>query len=1228
MRRNAPPVVENLDPALRPTARRPGPIRDEWGESAPGQAAHAAQSPLEAIVARMARPAPRPGPVPDLAHAGGPNLDRLAAALDAVVDRLASAEDRARELSETTVEQQDRLATSLAAVLSAIGDRLEAVETNLEQSSETTAKVSEESHGISAALETMRDDLASLSEKFGSDRDKNWSNAVATMRSDVESLRTSIGGLATRGALEELEKGLHRIASDLIASRSGDIGALARKTDDLKREISALAEHSRAGLREHVTAELASLRARIEELAAPTGDEIGLSDLRASLLALQAQVSELADPARIDTLSQEVAVIGRHLAEIRLNQVGRKEFAGLAKGLEEIFSRLDGVKALNSANLPARLDQVQASVKALGTADLPGRLDQVQASVKELLERPADNSSLEAGLGRLEQRVGAMSAGLPARLDGLRNGIQELLARPDMKVPEGLLATLAKLEQNMAGLASGQVQHDAALDLGFAGLSSKTDRVLAAVAAIPGPLLERLDEHGAALEIGFVGVSSKADRILTEVEATSRPVLEKLDQHGVHLETGLAGLSSKVDRIAAEIEATSNPILEGLDQLASLPAKTDRILAALEVQPPSVALDGLVSQVEQIATELTSPSSPLLERLDRIGDDIARAGHQADTAALELMLRSIQERIGEKPDTEAIEQALRSLNEKFDPAETQAALDRMSQQIGAMTAHLARTATGEPMQGVATEITEAARRMYEDAVVIAERAARAAIQEAAVTRGGVPPEFETIRTELAALKALHAESEQRTQHTLKAVHNALETLVLRNQSGGGPVAPLGEPAAPDAPPAVRLETAVRRLHAAAMAQAETLRNPHASRVDDPGDVLLEPGERPAPNSAVAVSDDAGPNTLRAGLIAAARRSRRNNAERMQEAGPPEPNADAPREPPISNQTLIERIRQTFDHGRRPLVLGLVAAALAGGAVQITNGLRSDPSGEEAASDPAQAGVPATASAGPDLASGPAKPAGIPGERSVSAKEAPAATGSLTEPSTGLADLAEIDLPSALPEMMQDAVRRGEPGAVHELASRLADGRGLARDPALAARLFERAAQAGYAPAQFRLGNLFEKGTGVGRDVALARYWYEQAAEGGNTRAMHNLAVILAEGIDGRPDYAVALRWFRSAAEHGLRDSQFNLGVLLARGLGTSQDFAGSYLWFALAAAQGDEEAARKREEVAARLQPAELAMARSQAEAWRVKPAAPGANEGALQATGPARTPEIAGAGV
>ena len=80
-----------------------------------------------------------------------------------------------------------------------------------------------------------------------------------------------------------------------------------------------------------------------------------------------------------------------------------------------------------------------------------------------------------------------------------------------------------------------------------------------------------------------------------------------------------------------------------------------------------------------------------------------------------------------------------------------------------------------------------------------------------------------------------------------------------------------------------------------------------------------------------------------------------------------------------------------------------------------------------------------------------------------------------------------------------------------------------------------------------------------------------------------LAVLYAEGIDGSPDYKAAAEWFRKSATHGVTDSQYNLAVLYARGIGVGSNMVESYKWFALAAANGDTAAAKKRDEVAARL---------------------------------------------
>ncbi len=175
--------------------------------------------------------------------------------------------------------------------------------------------------------------------------------------------------------------------------------------------------------------------------------------------------------------------------------------------------------------------------------------------------------------------------------------------------------------------------------------------------------------------------------------------------------------------------------------------------------------------------------------------------------------------------------------------------------------------------------------------------------------------------------------------------------------------------------------------------------------------------------------------------------------------------------------------------------------------------------------------------------------------------------------------------------LRSAAVAGDGAAAYEVAIRFADGRGVPVSLEDAAIWFERAANKGLVPAQFRYASLLEKGQGVKKDLVQARRLYTAAAAKGNGKAMHNLAVLYAEGIEGKPDYATAAQWFRKASQRGVADSQYNLAVLCARGLGTEKSVTESYKWFALAAAQGDRESAKKRDEVASRLEADELAAA-------------------------------------
>ncbi len=177
-------------------------------------------------------------------------------------------------------------------------------------------------------------------------------------------------------------------------------------------------------------------------------------------------------------------------------------------------------------------------------------------------------------------------------------------------------------------------------------------------------------------------------------------------------------------------------------------------------------------------------------------------------------------------------------------------------------------------------------------------------------------------------------------------------------------------------------------------------------------------------------------------------------------------------------------------------------------------------------------------------------------------------------------------------VLRAAALKGDPTAAYEVGVRFAEGKGVAPNFEEAAKWYDRAAQAGVVPALFRLGTFYEKGLSVKTDLDIARRYYMQAAERGNAKAMHNLAVLDADGGGKGANYKNASQWFRKAADRGVADSQYNLGILYARGIGVEQNLAESFKWFSLAAAQGDAESARKRDEIAKRLDAQSLAAAK------------------------------------
>ncbi len=168
---------------------------------------------------------------------------------------------------------------------------------------------------------------------------------------------------------------------------------------------------------------------------------------------------------------------------------------------------------------------------------------------------------------------------------------------------------------------------------------------------------------------------------------------------------------------------------------------------------------------------------------------------------------------------------------------------------------------------------------------------------------------------------------------------------------------------------------------------------------------------------------------------------------------------------------------------------------------------------------------------------------------------------------------------------------------------LGDG-GLGTDDAEPVKWFRKAADQGNARAQFWLGQAYYVGRGVPQDYAEAMTWLRKAADQSNRDAESQVAWMYDQGQGVAQDYAEAAKWYRKSAEHGVVSDLFRLGERYAIGQGVPQDYTQAHMLFNLAASKNNEgesrdSAVRKRNEVAAKMTPAQIADAQKLAREWK-----------------------------
>lgn len=179
---------------------------------------------------------------------------------------------------------------------------------------------------------------------------------------------------------------------------------------------------------------------------------------------------------------------------------------------------------------------------------------------------------------------------------------------------------------------------------------------------------------------------------------------------------------------------------------------------------------------------------------------------------------------------------------------------------------------------------------------------------------------------------------------------------------------------------------------------------------------------------------------------------------------------------------------------------------------------------------------------------------------------------------------------------------GDAVSQYYLGLMIANGNGVAADPAAAAAWLEKSAVQGYGRAQNALGELYFYGRGVSTDYERAREWFQKAANQGLAAAQRNLAhYYLIQGRAGYPKAVFWLKkatserdpldelelatiyswmggdtrrkvmyWLRKAANHGVAEAQYQYGVM--HQVAVPKQYEKALYWYQRADAQGHREA--------------------------------------------------------
>ncbi len=1101
----------------------------------------------------------------------------IAAALDRLTARLRAMDDRSRATVPNLIRRLDEIEQRLAVQAE-------------------TGRTDGSLKGVSAMVEKLARDIEDADERARTMIEGQRAAGPVAPAADVTRVTEAIRDLDRRiarmgerpqpqrqdsaPALDDIGSRLTALLAERPKTRASAAGERAATIDAALRGLEARIDEAKARLiqpREAASAESAESDqiTRIERRLSDIGNRLAGRDRAAPPSAHAAEAARTDKGNDLAAAIAEISARQRMLDERSESASVRREHTSLSATMEMLRSDLAALSAQVAAlNQPDTHDQTASS-------DLVRRIEALSA------EMPVDRSLLAAirsDLASLRGTVERNAAGpsleqIEARTEAISTRLEDLARKtPDRTRLDALGEEVSALRRALE--ADDSPRAIQRLEMRVAELGRSVEAAIGRKEPSVNPALERLEG-----QLTTLGEELKVALANRNAATASQEAVERLEHR----------LDSLSKNIVATLSERSEPsILGRLDEIgARIDDLLDRAPAVASIATMHARLQSLVESVEGLSASQREPAAALDEiksEIAAIRRDIAGRG-APDTDHLEQQIRDLATRL---------ETATSADSEGAGMAELEAQVARLASQLeddqprAAVLRHVE-----ESLETLQSRLSESHRESIEAARV----EARAAVNELSASlddRG--------INSDL-----------------IRALRQDLDN--LRAATDDHPAHGDAEPAAVDQ----TLTQVVDRLDQLERATAVETR---ATGTHGTG----------AAAPAVTAAQKAATGDRRADFIAAARRAaqaaaaeaHRIDAPAFEEAG----------EEVAHKPGAFARISQAIRSRKRPLLLAAAAIVLAIGAVKLYGTVNSGTETRLIAPEPT-ASVEAPKSAIDDVLTAAGAVAPTSGGNSA-AMVAPSATpdssiafsapevfdnrfggGNVAPAASGFASAAPAAAPAPVaatptlpvsqtagatpdaaigsPKLVK-AAATGDAAAAFEVAARYAAGDHVSKDLGKAAEWYQRAAEGGVAVAQYRLGSLYERGQGVTKDLTKAVDWYQRAADQGNVNAMHNLAVLMSEGVDGQPDQGKALQWFLAAADYGVRDSQYNLGVIYARGLGTTQDLGASYKWFAIAGAQGDSDAAQRRDEVAKLLAGNDLAKARAAVQAWRAKPPLADAN--------------------